>query len=316
MMRNRRDHHLTGCPQMVRYRQRKGRMVMFADDGEPGRPNAWPARPAVEEKCVHNVLDTGRFGDRQFCDGWFFGVKRNPDIWIPILFPMRMSLYRSHDKILVAVDCIIFGFDGRQLKALLVKRGFEPEKGKWSLMGGFVGKNENAEQAASRVLYKLTGLRNIYMEQLFAFSDVERDHAGRVISIAYFALINIKDYSQQLQLEHEARWLQLNRIPRLVFDHRKMVMKAKQRLQEKVVAHPVGFELLPPKFTLPQLQNLYEAIYGIPLDKRNFTKKILSLGVLNKLDEKEKESSRRGAFYYVFDGLKYKKLQANGVKFI
>lgn len=229
---------------------------------------------------------------------------------------MKLSSYKSHQKILVAVDCIIFGFDGRQLKALLIKRGFQPEKGKWSLMGGFIGKNENAEQAAARVLYDLTGLKNIYMEQLATFSDVRRDSAGRVISIAYFALINIADYSRQLQLEHEAKWFHLNRIPPLIFDHRKMVMNAKERLKEKVVAHPVGFELLPTKFTLPQLQSLYEAIYDTPLDKRNFTKKILALGVLNKLNEKEKQSSRKGAFYYVFDSLKYKKLQSNGVKFI
>jgi ADP-ribose pyrophosphatase YjhB (NUDIX family) len=229
---------------------------------------------------------------------------------------MNISLYKSHHKILVAVDCIIFGFDGSQLKALLIKRGFEPEKGKWSLMGGFVGRDENAEEAAIRVLYQLTGMKNIYMEQLATFTDVGRDSAGRVISIAYFALINIEDYSEQLQLEHEAKWFLLNKIPPLIFDHRKMVMKAKERLQEKVVAHPVGFELLPTKFTLPQLQSLYEAIYDVPLDKRNFTKKMLSLGVLNKLDEKERQSSRKGAFYYIFDSVKYKKMQSNGVKFI
>jgi ADP-ribose pyrophosphatase YjhB (NUDIX family) len=229
---------------------------------------------------------------------------------------MHLSSYKSHEKILVAVDCIIFGFDGKQLKALLIKRGFEPEKGKWSLMGGFIGKKENAEEAATRILYQLTGMNNIYMEQLSTFTDVKRDSAGRVISIAYFALINIADYSEQLQLEHEAKWFLLHRIPPLIFDHRKMVMKARERLQEKVVAHPVGFELLPTKFTLPQLQNLYEAIYEMPLDKRNFTKKMLSLGVLNKLNEKEKESSRKGAFYYVFDSKKYRTLQSSGLKFI
>lgn len=229
---------------------------------------------------------------------------------------MHIRSYKSHEKILVAVDCIIFGFDGKQLKALLIKRGFEPEKGKWSLMGGFIGKRENAEEAATRILFQLTGMNNIYMEQLSAFTDVKRDSAGRVISIAYFALINIADYSEQLQLEHEAKWFLLHRIPPLIFDHRKMVMKAKERLQEKVVAHPVGFELLPTKFTLPQLQNLYEAIYEMPLDKRNFTKKMLSLGVLNKLNEKEKKSSRNGAFYYVFDSKKYRRLQSSGLKFI
>jgi len=229
---------------------------------------------------------------------------------------MDLNSYKSHQKILVAVDCIIFGFDGAQLKALLIKRGFEPEKGKWSLMGGFVGKDENADEAATRVLYQLTGMNNIYMEQLYTFSDVNRDAAGRVISIAYFALINIADYSEQLQLEHEAKWFPLSKTPPLIFDHKKMVSKAKELLRQKVVNHPIGFELLPPKFTLPQLQSLYEAIYETPLDKRNFTKKMLSLGILNKLNEKEKESSRKGAFYYVFDSQKYGKLQANGVKFI
>ncbi len=227
---------------------------------------------------------------------------------------MEISNYRKHQKILVAVDCIIFGFDGQQLKALLIKRGFEPEKGKWSLMGGFVGADESGDQAASRVLHELTGLKNVYMEQLHCFSDVNRDSAGRVISIAYFALINIANYSAQLQ--HEAKWFPLNKVPPLIFDHKKMLQKAKLRLQEKVVAHPIGFELLPEKFTLPQLQTLYEAIYETEFDKRNFTKKILSLGILNKLNEKEKQSSRKGAFYYVFDRAKYARLQSNKVKFV
>lgn len=229
---------------------------------------------------------------------------------------MDLDSYRSHQKILVAVDCIIFGFDGTQLKALLIKRGFEPEKGKWSLMGGFVGENEDADQAAIRVLYQLTGMKNIYMEQLHTFSDTDRDRAGRVISIAYFALINIGNYNEQIQPEHEAKWFPMSKIPTLIFDHKKMVSKAKQLLRDKVASHPIGFELLPKKFTLLRLQNLYEAIYGTPLDKRNFTKKMLSLGILNKLSEKEKESSRKGAFYYVFDDVKYDKLQANGVKFV
>lgn len=229
---------------------------------------------------------------------------------------MDISSYKNHQKILVAVDCIIFGFDGEHLKALLIKRGFEPEKGRWSLMGGFVDKDENADEAAARVLYDLTGMKNIYMEQLYAFSDVSRDSAGRVLSVAYFALINIADYNEQLQSEHEAKWFPLNKIPPLIFDHKKMVLKAKDMLRQKVANHPIGFELLPSKFTLPQLQSLYEAIYETPFDKRNFTKKMLSLGILNKLNEKEKESSRKGAFYYVFDTMKYQKLHSNGLKFI
>jgi 8-oxo-dGTP diphosphatase len=229
---------------------------------------------------------------------------------------MHISSYKSHQKILVAVDCIIFGFDGSHLKALLIKRAFEPEKGKWSLMGGFVHKNENAEKAAARVLYDLTGMKDIYMEQLHTFSDVGRDSAGRVVSIAYFALINIADYNEKLQQEHEAKWFPLDKVPPLIFDHKKMVTTAKEMLRQKVANHPIGFELLPQKFTLPQLQSLYEAIYESPFDKRNFTKKMLSLGILNKLNEKEKESSRKGAFYYVFDTVKYQKLHSNGLKFV
>ncbi|MBL0739836.1 NUDIX hydrolase [Chryseolinea lacunae] len=229
---------------------------------------------------------------------------------------MDIDSYTNHQKIIVAVDCIIFGFDGNQLKALLIKRGFEPQKGKWSLMGGFINNNEDADCAAVRVLNKLTGMDNLYMEQLHAFSRVDRDSAGRVISIAYFALINIADYSEQLQVEHEAKWFELSQLPELIFDHTAMVLKAQDLLREKVARHPIGFELLPDKFTLPQLQSLYEAIYETSLDSRNFSKRILSLGVLNKLDEKEKKSSRRGAFYYVFDSIKYKNLEASGVRFV
>ncbi len=229
---------------------------------------------------------------------------------------MEISKYKSNDRLLVAVDCIIFGFDGKQLKALLVKRGIEPEKGKWSLMGGFVNKDENVDEAASRILKNLTGLTNIYMEQLYCFGNIDRDYEGRVVSIAYSALINIENYNEQLTHDHEARWFSMDKIPSLVFDHKKMLQTAKERLQQKVYNHPIGFELLPVKFTLPQLQNLYEAIYETPLDKRNFTRKILALGILNKLDEKEKESSRKGAFYYIFDKAKYGKLQHEGMKFI
>jgi len=205
---------------------------------------------------------------------------------------MDINSYKSHGKVLAAVDCIIFGFDGNQLKALLIKRGFEPHKGRWSLMGGFIHDDEDADRAAVRVLNKLTGMDNIYMEQLHTFSRVDRDSAGRVISIAYFALINIADYSEQLQAEHEAKWFELGQLPDLVFDHTVMVLKAQESLREKVARQPIGFELLPNKFTLPQLQSLYEAIYETSLDTRNFSKRILALGVLNKLDEKEKKNSR------------------------
>ena len=229
---------------------------------------------------------------------------------------MDIKKYKSQDRLLVAVDCIIFGFDGKQIKALLIKRGFEPEKGKWSLMGGFVGKDENVDDAAARVLKQLTGLTDIYMEQLYCFGVANRDLAGRVVSIAYSAFINIADYNEQLSSDHEARWFPIGKIPSLIFDHKLMLKKAKEALVEKVSNHPIGFELLPSRFTLRQLQNLYEAIYEAPLDKRNFTRKILSINVLKKLKEKEKESSRKGSFYYVFDRVNYNKLQHEGIKFI
>jgi ADP-ribose pyrophosphatase YjhB (NUDIX family) len=228
---------------------------------------------------------------------------------------MDINNYKNHDRLLLAVDCIIFGFDGKRLQGLFIKRGFEPEKGKWSLMGGFVGEDEDVDNAASRVLKQLTGLADIYMEQLHCFGDVKRDSAGRVVSVAYFSLINIADYCEQ-QDNHEARWFDLEKIPSLIFDHKQMVQKAKGRLQDKVATHPIGFALLPEKFTLPQLQSLYEAIYEGPLDKRNFMRKILGLGILNKLNEKDKDTSRKGAYYYVFDSNKYKRLEHEGMKFI
>jgi 8-oxo-dGTP diphosphatase len=229
---------------------------------------------------------------------------------------MDLSSYKKYPKILVAVDCIIFGFDGTNVKALVIKRGFEPEKGKWSLMGGFVGTEENAEDAASRVLYKLTGMRNVYMEQLYTFSDMDRDSAARVVSIAFFALIKLSDYSEELQLKHKAKWFPLDKLPPLIFDHSKMVHKAIEKIRKKLSSYPIGFELLPQKFTLPQLQSLYEAVYGTEFDKRNFAKRMLSLGILNKLDEKEKDSSKKGAFYYVFDKVKYQKISNADLKFI
>ena len=228
---------------------------------------------------------------------------------------MHIVQYKKHDKLLLAVDCIIFGFDGIKLKALLIKRNFDPGKNNWSLMGGFINREESVDDAAKRILLQLTGLKDIYMEQLTCFGDVNRDPGGRVISLAYFALIKINGNSPSME-EHNAQWFELNKIPKLIFDHRDMIELAKKWLREKVSNHPVGFELLPEKFTLQQLQNLYEAIYEISFDRRNFSRKILGLQIFKKLDEKEKASSKKGAYYYVFDKVKYKKLEKEGVSFI
>ncbi|HMF73873.1 MAG TPA: NUDIX domain-containing protein [Flavitalea sp.] len=229
---------------------------------------------------------------------------------------MSIIQYKDYDRLLLAVDCIIFGFDGQRIKSLLIQRGFEPGLGQWSLMGGFVNSDESVDDAAKRVLRQLTGLDNIYMEQLHCYSDPGRDPGGRVVSVAYFALISIDNYNNQLLKDHQAEWFSFDNFPPLIFDHQKMVMDAKDRLQQKVANHPIGFALLPPKFTLPQLQCLYEAIYESPVDKRNFTRKILSLDILEKLDEKEKTTSKKGAFLYVFDQQKYMKLENEGLKFI
>ena len=183
-------------------------------------------------------------------------------------------------------------------------------------MGGFVRRNESVDNAAKRFLDQLTGLYDIYMEQLHCFGEVERDPGGRVVSIAYYALIKIDDYSHELMEEHQAQWFTMDEIPPLVFDHRNMLEMARERLRQKVANYPIGFALLPHKFTLPQLQALYEAIYETELDKRNFTRKILSFEILQKLNEKEKESSRKGAYLYVFDSQKYKKLEKDGFKII
>ena len=223
--------------------------------------------------------------------------------------------YKVNDRILLAVDCIIFGFDGKDLKALLIKRGFEPGFGNWSLMGGFVNIGESVNAGATRILKTLTGLTDVYMEQVQCFGEVDRDPGGRVVSIAYFALIKIDD-SAALMKEHNAKWFDVRRTPPMIFDHKKMILMAKERLRQKVANHPIGFELLPEKFTLPRLQNLYEAIYETTFDKRNFSRKILSLHILKKLEEKDKSLSKKGAFYYMFDSINYKQLDYEGLKFI
>jgi ADP-ribose pyrophosphatase YjhB (NUDIX family) len=209
-----------------------------------------------------------------------------------------MTRYNKQTRLLAAVDCIIFGFDGTELKLLLIKRAFEPEKGNWSLMGGFVQQDENCLEAANRVLTQLTGLKGVYMEQLRSFSKPDRDPIERTISIAYYALIDIHKYEKQISDQYHPEWFELNEIPELIFDHNEMVEMAIKRLRYKAAIHPILFELLPEKFTIPQLQLLYEAVYGTEFDKRNFSRKLLSTGLLVKQKDKEKESSKKGAFYY------------------
>jgi ADP-ribose pyrophosphatase YjhB (NUDIX family) len=228
-----------------------------------------------------------------------------------------MSYYREHEKFHVAVDSIIFGYDegGRELKVLLLKRNFQPAKGEWSLMGGFLNNNESVDEAAKRILLQLTGLSDVYMEQLYTFGELDRDPGARIISVAYFALIKIKSSDLELVKSHGATWIPISSMPPLIFDHTAMVNRALKKLQIRARTQPIGFELLPDKFTIPQLQGLYEAIYNKTLDKRNFRRKLLSMDLLEKQEEKEKESSRKGAWYYRFDPRKYEDLLNRGFNF-
>ena len=177
-----------------------------------------------------------------------------------------MRHYNNQRKFYVAVDCIIFGYDGQELKLLVVQRGFEPLKGQWSLVGGFVQENESAEGAAARVLKDLTGLDGLYMEQLHTFSNPLRDTQERTVSIAYFALIDIQKYKQQISEDYPG-WFPINQLPDLIFDHNEIVELAKEQLRYKAALHPLLFELLPSRFTIPQLQNLYTCVYNVEFDK-------------------------------------------------
>ena len=217
-----------------------------------------------------------------------------------------MTKYSGQKHVLAAVDCIIFGFDGYDIKLLLIQRGFEPEKDKWSLMGGFVKVGESLEAAANRILKQLTGLQGVYMEQLQTFSDPKRDPVERTISTAYFALIDIHQYEKQLSHDYHAEWFMLKDRPTLIFDHEEMVKEAQKKLRYKAALHPILFELLPDKFTIPQLQCLYEEIYDTKLDNRNFSRKILSTQLLIKQKEKDKLNSKKGAFYYKLNKKKYR----------
>jgi len=228
---------------------------------------------------------------------------------------LEKQYYKEHPTFHVAVDSIIFGFDQGELKLLIHKRQFEPAKGEWSLFGGFVQKGESLDEAAKRVLYELSGLHDIYMEELQAYGSVDRDPAGRVISVAYYALIPAGEYIDTGNSNSGATWVSLKDLPPLIMDHNLMVKKGLRRLKRRAASQPIGFELLPREFTMPQLQALYEAIYQTGLDKRNFRKKILAMDVLIKLETKDKSSSRKGAFLYRFDQNKYKKLVEGGYNF-
>ena len=217
-----------------------------------------------------------------------------------------MTRYTKQIRLLLAVDCIIFGFDGHNIKLLLIKRGFEPEKSKWSLMGGFLQPDENLKECTDRVLKQLTGIEGVYLEQLRTFSKPDRDPVERTVSVAYFALIDINQYEKQISHDYNAEWFLLDAKPKLIFDHEEMVKLAQRQLRYKASLHPILFELLPEKFTIPQLQDLYQGVYDTAFDNRNFSRKVLSTGLLMKQKEKDKINSKKGAFFYKLDKKKYK----------
>ncbi|WP_020539178.1 NUDIX hydrolase [Lewinella cohaerens] len=231
-------------------------------------------------------------------------------------FPHKKQYYKQAKPILVAVDCIIFGFNQSTLQLLLFKRKIAPFLGAWSVIGSFVQEQESTSDAAIRVLQEHTGLENIFLDPLALYSDPERDPGARVISQAYFSLIHLEDEALNKVETHQARWFDLKDTPSLMLDHNIMVQDALDKLRTKARYSPIGFELLPEKFTIPQLQLLYEAIYQKELDRRNFRKKILSMGLLDKLDEKDKSGSRKGAFLYQFNAENYQKMVKEGVDFI
>lgn len=216
----------------------------------------------------------------------------------------------------LATDCVIFGFDGGELKLLLLEREKEPFKNKWALPGGFVFMEETTETCAKRILLEKAGIKNMFIEQLYTFSDIDRDPRERIVSVAYYALVD-KHIVELIAGRDtlKAEWFELSKLPKLAFDHGKIVKTAIQRLKGKVSYQPIGFELLNEKFTLTQLQALYEAILEAPIDKRNFRKKILGMGLLKALDEKEKNVARKAARYYSFDNKAYKELTQKGFHF-
>ena len=225
-----------------------------------------------------------------------------------------LNEYKQQQPYLVALDSIIFGFDGESLKVLLVKRGVEEKT--WSLMGGWLQAGESLEQAASRILFDLTGLTNVYLEQLHAFGNPDRDPILRTVSVAYFSLVKIADYESKISGAFQAQWFSIYDLPPLLFDHGDMVDLAIKRLRYKAAQHPIGFELLNEKFTIPQLKKLYDAVYNTEFDKRNFSRKILSTNLLIKLAEKQKGFSKRGAFYYKVDTEKYRLAADSFLNFI
>ena len=213
----------------------------------------------------------------------------------------------------VTTDCVIFGYDGKELKVLLIERGIEPFKGCWAFPGGFIDMDEDALAGARRELKEETGLENAFIEQFHTFSEPGRDPRGRVITIAHYALVKIQEVEGGDDAA-QARWFPIEEIPPLAFDHDRILRMAMSRLKERIHFEPVGFELLPDVFTMPQLQNLYEAILEVHFDRRNFASKMLKLGILEDTGDRPAGASSRIPVSYRFNKEKYNELKAKGFR--
>lgn len=211
------------------------------------------------------------------------------------------TYYQDIPRFPVSVDCVIFGICRGELSLLLTRRAFEPELGKWSLMGGFVKQDEGIDSAARRVLAELTGLSDLYMQQVGTFGEIDRDPGARVVSVAYCTLINVDDRDRTSLSDHRAEWVRLSELPPLCFDHRLMVERALEIVKQRFTLEPVAFRLLPPYFTLTSLQQLYETVMGAAIDKRNFRKRVIDNPCIEKTALIDKTSSRRGAALYRFN---------------
>ena len=222
----------------------------------------------------------------------------------------------QYPRAALTVDCVVFGFDEGELKVLLIERGLEPFKGRWALPGGFVRVNETLDEAARRELVEETGLTNVFLEQLYTFGTVDRDPRERVVSVAYYALVKLSDHRARAATDAaNAEWFPMSKLPKLAFDHAEIFGTALGRLKGKVRYQPIGFELLPEKFTLSQLQHLYEAVLETELDKRNFRKKVLSFGLLLPLKETQMVGRHRPAQLFRFDQKRYEQLRRKGFNF-
>jgi 8-oxo-dGTP diphosphatase len=216
----------------------------------------------------------------------------------------------------LTVDCVVFGLDNKDLKVLVIQRDLPPFEGQWALPGGFVHVDESLDDAALRELNEETGLKKVFLEQLYTVGDLGRDPRERVVTVAYYALVRLMDHKVKAATDaRQALWFAIDDVPQLAFDHQKIMTMAHERLRGKVRYQPIGFELLPQKFTLRQLQNLYEVILDRELDKRNFRKKILGMEILEELDELETDVAHRAARLYRFDKKAYRQLTKQGFNF-